>query len=72
MATIHWKAKATEALEIELSNLLAWFTVYDIQVAQYLRCQRIGEPYDKDMASMDAEATAKQLRIRELRDLLQN
>jgi hypothetical protein len=58
-------------LYIEMSGLIQWFRdVYDVQVSQYMRCQRTGEVYDGDMSGLDAEASAKQLRIREIRKIV--
>ena len=64
------KAAAAAQLQVELNTLYAWFDMYDKQVAQYQRCLRTGKQYDKDIAVLDAEAQQKQLRIRELRQLI--
>lgn len=60
-----------DELSREYESLLWWFNVkYTIETQQYQRCQRMGEPYDKDIGALDAEAKEKQLRIRELREVL--
>jgi hypothetical protein len=51
----------------ELFRLKEWFCEYDAQVAQYMRCQRLGVAYDKDMNELDAQAILQQQRIRDLR-----
>lgn len=56
----------------EIAELEKWFAEYDLQVAQYNRCVRLGMPFDKDIQALDEEATAKQLRIRELRGGINN
>lgn len=56
----------------EIAELEKWFAEYDLQVAQYNRCVRLGLPFDKDIQALDEEATAKQLRIRELRGGINN
>lgn len=60
----------TELID-EIINLQAWFVNYDSQTAQYQRCLRLGIEYDKDISELDTEAQQKQMRIRELRELLQ-
>ncbi len=63
--------EAAKAAQEEIGRLQTWLDdYYDKQVSEYLRCQRRGEPYDKDIAALDDEAEAARLRIRELRDLL--
>lgn len=52
----------------ELSDLYTWFDWYDNQVAQYNRALRLGEPFDKDINILDAEAAQKQVRIRAIRE----
>lgn len=55
----------------ELSELETWFTeIYDVQVKQYERCQRLGLKYDNKYGTideLDAEAAKKAKRIKELR-----
>lgn len=55
----------------ELVNLEKWFSkVYDIQVKQYTRCQRLGIEYDNKygtIAELDEKATINAKRISELR-----
>jgi hypothetical protein len=63
-------AQAAE-LQAELDSLYAWFKWYDTQIAQYQRCLRTGEQYDKDIVALDVEAQQKQLRIREIRQIIQ-
>lgn len=60
-------AQTQQQNEQELAELYEWFTWYDLQVAQYARCVRLSEPFDRDIAALDAEAVIKQARIRELR-----
>lgn len=65
-------------LNSELNELHGWLAEYDKQVAQYNRCQRLGEEkckelgveFDKDINELDNEATQKQLRIREIKNIL--
>ncbi len=56
----------------ELVDLEKWFTeVYDAQVKQYDRCQRLGVEYDNKygtIAELDKQATANAKRISELRN----
>lgn len=54
----------------ELSELNNWFVWYDIQVAQYNRCLRLNIQFDGDIVALDTEATSKQMRIREIKDIL--
>ena len=56
----------------EIAELEKWFSDYDLQVAQYNRCVRLGVPYDKGIQALDTEAAAKQMRIRELRGGIAN
>lgn len=55
----------------ELTKIEKWFTeVYDTQVKQYNRCQRLGIEYDNKygtIAELDKQATANAKRISELR-----
>lgn len=55
----------------ELASLEKWFTeVYDTQVKQYNRCQRLGVEYDNKygtIAELDKQATVNAKRISELR-----
>lgn len=55
----------------ELTTLEKWFTeVYDTQVKQYERCQRLGIEYDNKygtIAELDEQATINAKRISELR-----
>lgn len=55
----------------ELADLEKWFTeVYDAQVKQYNRCQRLGIAYDNKygtIAELDNQATTNAKRISELR-----
>lgn len=57
-----------EAVMAELSDHQAWFRWYDNQCMQYQRAVRTGEAFDLDMTELDAMASARQLRIRELRE----
>lgn len=61
----------TELLENELRELDAWFEWYDIQIAQYERCKRRNKPFDKDVNALDEEADVKQVRHREIQNILQ-
>lgn len=58
----------------ELSELEAWFNeVYDMQVKQITRCERLGIAYDNKYGTpkeLDEEALRKSARIKELRELL--
>lgn len=49
----------------ELYELYDWFDWYDEQVAQYNRCVRLGEPFDRDITELDALAKSNQHRIRD-------
>ena len=55
----------------ELASLETWFTdVYDAQVKQYERCQRLGLGYDNKYGTideLDAQAVSNAKRIKELR-----
>lgn len=60
-----------ELLQQELSELVKWFEgYYRTQIEQYERCKRMGIEFDKDINELDSEAVSKQLRIREIRELL--
>lgn len=63
-------ARQREADAAELAELLQWFSQYDQQVMQYQRAGRLGQAYDRDMASLDRQAVEKQKRIRELRGII--
>ena len=60
------KRLAREKELAELPELYQWFTYYDNQIAQYNRCLRLNVEFDKDITELDAEASRKQLRIREI------
>ncbi len=64
------EAEQQEALQQELNGLYDWFDWYDNQAAQYSRCVRTGEVYDKDIETLDAAANINQQRIREIRTIL--
>lgn len=55
----------------ELAELEKWFAdIYDVQVRQYERCQRLGLPYDNKygtIAELDEIANLNAARINELR-----
>lgn len=59
-----------ELLDVELRDLDTWFNEYDNQVKQYSRCQRLGTEYDKDIKTLDEQATINASRISEIRTLL--
>jgi len=63
-------AEQAEILRGERTEIYSWFAWYDNQVMQYTRAVRRGEPFDLDIEVLDAEAAAKQLRIREIRTIL--
>lgn len=50
--------------------LLLWFTQYDLQVKQYLRSQRIGGVFDKDITLLDEQAVQVAAKINEIRNKL--
>jgi hypothetical protein len=50
---------------------MAWFDEYDNQVKQYQRCVRLGILYDRDIDALDNQAHENQLRIAEIRTILQ-
>lgn len=56
--------------ENEIAELIQWFEEYDNQIKQYERCIRLDIDFDKDIRILDKEANNKQLRIRELREIL--
>lgn len=64
------KEKQKSLLVEEIGELNDWFIDYDIQIAQYNRCQRLGFIFDGDIEKLDNEAQQKQLRIREIREQL--
>ncbi|WP_294468399.1 DUF2977 domain-containing protein [uncultured Anaerofustis sp.] len=57
-------------LIMELEELYLWFEEYDNQIKQFNRCSRMGISYDRDITKLDSEAKSKQLRIREIRNIL--
>ncbi len=59
-------------LKAEMEEMYEWFYWYDNQVQQYSRSVRMGEEFDEDIEELDAQAKQKQLRIREIRQLLQS
>ena len=54
----------------EIDQLMAWFEWYDQQCAQYLRAQRLGLAFDKDIEELDEQARTNAQRISELRELV--
>ena len=60
----------SRAAERELFQLNQWFTWYDEQCIQYQRAQRLGTEFDKDIAELDAQATANAARVKELREIM--
>ena len=64
---IAWRINR-ERIEMEAYEISVWFTWYDTQVAQYTRCMRLGQEYDKDIDALDKEAAQKQLRLREIKE----
>ena len=56
--------------EILYSELSAWFDWYDIQVSQYERSKRLEITFDRDIATLDAEAVQKAEQMREVKDRL--
>ena len=58
----------------EIREIESWFSViYDNQVKQFQRCQRLGIPYDNKygtIESLDNQAHEKALRINELKKLI--
>lgn len=54
----------------ELSELLAWFDWYDIQMIQYQRDIRMNGSSHIDISNLDDEALMKANRIKELRKLI--
>lgn len=71
-----WLNEELIAQTAELSELEKWFTdVYDVQVKQYARCERLGIPYDNKYGTieeLDAQAEQNAKRIAELRDVIQH
>lgn len=61
-----------EELFNELNSIYEWFFEYDNQVKQYERCSRLGIAFDKDINILDNEAIQKQLRIKEIENILSN
>lgn len=59
-----------ELLQKELGKIYEWFEWYDKQVAQYNRCQRLSQFFDYDINELDREASNKQLRVREIKNIL--
>ena len=66
---VEHKVTQEELLYEELYKLETWFKWYDNQICQYNRCVRLGIKFDKDIVELDNEATIKQARIREIREL---
>lgn len=56
----------------ELAERLQWFDWYDLQVKEYERSQRLGEPFDGDIMALDEQAKENAARIRELREVINN
>lgn len=57
-----------ELLQKELSQLLQWFEEYDNQVKQYIRCQRLGLEFDRNIEELDRQAEINAKRIAEIRN----
>jgi len=60
----------TIAAAEELAERLEWFEWYDLQVKEYERAQRLGEPFDGDIMALDEQAKENAARIRELREVI--
>ena len=56
--------------EILYSELSTWFDWYDMQVSQYERSKRLEIAFDRDIATLDAEAVQKAEQMREVKDRL--
>lgn len=56
--------------EILYSELSTWFDWYDMQVSQYERSKRLEITFDRDIATLDAEAVQKAEQMREVKDRL--
>lgn len=56
--------------EKELFELKSWFDEYDNQVKQYIRCERLGIEFDKDINKLDLQAQTNAKRIKEIRGIL--
>lgn len=59
-----------ELLQKEMVELQLWFEEYDNQVKQYIRCQRLGIEFDKDINELDNQAQLKAQRVSEIRNIL--
>lgn len=55
-----------ETLAQELVEVYAWLDMYHAKLKEFEICQRIGEPFDGDMAALDAEAAVKAARKKEI------
>lgn len=62
--------KQTPILQKELIELQSWFEEYDNQVKQYIRCERLGVEFDKDINELDLQAQTNAKRIKEIRAIL--
>lgn len=64
-----------ESIRSQISALENWFAeIYDVQIQQYMRCQRLGIEYDNKhgtVSELDSEAIKNSERIKELRALLE-
>lgn len=55
-----------ETLAQELVEVYAWLDMYHAKLKEFEICQRIGEPFDGDMAALDTEAAVKVARKKEI------
>ena len=62
--------ETTKSASVEIAEIKEWFAWYDNQVCQYERAKRLGVEFDKNIADLDAEAAEKQVRIRELQNMM--
>lgn len=63
--------EVAESAEATIADLRWWLdNYYDKQVSEYLRCQRLGIPYDKDIMALDEQAEEARARIRELNEVI--
>ena len=55
-----------ETLAQELVEVYVWLDMYHAKLKELEICQRTGEPFDGDMAALDAEAAVKVARKKEI------
>lgn len=57
-------------LQSEKETIVNWLNDYEIEYAEYLRCQRLNVTYTGNVETLNAQAVIKQKRLNEINELL--